>query len=252
MRAFRRVARASEAHVEDKSARGGRQSMGPVGDRPGVAKVKGNVRLLLVESQALMREGLKRILLEAPDVEITGDTGDARLALRLVRDRQWDVALLGLPLEGHSGLEMLKAIKAEKPALPVLVLSAHPEDSFALCMIKAGAAGYLTKACEPARLLEAIRKVARGRKYISDAVAERLVGGGAMGGAELPHEKLSDREFEVLCRIAGGKTRAQIAAELHLSVKTVATYRSRLLEKMDLRSNAELVRYALQHGLVSP
>lgn len=229
----------------------GEESMGRrVGDRASLADEKGKVRLLLVESQALMREGLKRILSDAPDVEVTGEAGNAGLALRLARDREWDVALLGLPLEDQSGLEVLKAIRAEKPKLPVLVLSAYLEDSFALCMIKAGAAGYLTKACESTRLLDAIRKVARGRKYLSEVVAERLALAIGVNGARLPHEKLSDRELEVLCRIAGGKSRAQIAQELHLSVKTVATYRARLLEKMELKNNAELVRYAIQHGLV--
>ncbi|WP_333843452.1 response regulator transcription factor [Pelomicrobium sp.] len=222
----------------------------PLGDCAGMPDAGRRLRLLLVESQTLMREGLRRILSDAPDVEVAAEASSARMALRLTREREWDVVLLGLPLEDRHGLEVLKAIRAEKPKLPVLVLGAQPEDSFALCMIKAGAAGYLTKACESARLLEAIRKVARGRRYISEIMAERLALASGMNGARLPHEKLSHRELEVLCRIAGGKSRSQIAQELHLSVKTVATYRARLLEKMELKSNAELVRYAIQHGLV--
>ena len=210
----------------------------------------GTIRVLIVDDHAIVREGLKRILADAPEFRVAGEAASGTEAIKLVHENRWDVMLLDISLPGANGLEVLRAVKEHAPKLPVLVLTMYPEDQYALRMLKAGAAGYLTKEGAPAQLVNAIRKVASGGKYISSAVAEKLAWELERKRQPATHEDLSNREFEILRYIASGKTVSQIAQDLHLSVKTVSTYRMRLLTKLNMKSNAELTHYAIKGGLV--
>jgi two-component system, NarL family, invasion response regulator UvrY len=207
------------------------------------------MKVLIADDHAVFREGLKRILNEAADVSEVGEAANAQQLMKSISDIRWDVILLDINMPGKSGLEVLKEIKQTNPRLAVLILSMYPEKQFAVRVIKAGAAGYITKAAAGSEVLQAIRKVYRDGKYISDSVAEHL----AMA-VELPvdrplHESLSDREFEVLRMIGSGKTVSEIAEELSLSVKTISTYRTHILEKMNLKNNADIMQYVITHGL---
>ena len=208
------------------------------------------VRVLIVDDHAIVREGLKRILADAPELHVAGEAASGTEAIRLVREGSWDVMLLDVSLPGANGLEVLRAVRECVPQLPVLVLTMYPEDQYAIRMLRAGAAGYLTKEGAPGQLVTAIRKVAAGGKYISPAVAEKLAWELERRKQPATHEDLSNREFEILRLIASGKTVSQIAQDLHLSVKTVSTYRMRLLTKLNMKSNAELTHYAIKGGLV--
>jgi len=208
------------------------------------------VRVLIVDDHAIVREGLKRILADAPELRVAGEAATGTEAIRLVREESWGVMLLDISLPGANGLEVLRAVKEHAPKLPVLVLTMYSEDQYALRMLKAGAAGYLTKEGAPAQLVAAIRKVASGGKYISPAVAEKLAWELERKRQPATHEDLSNREFEILRLIASGKTVSEIARDLTLSVKTVSTYRMRLLTKLNMKSNAELTHYAIKGGLV--
>lgn len=210
----------------------------------------GAIRVLIVDDHAIVREGLKRILADAPEFRVAGEAASGTEAIKLVHENRWDVMLLDISLPGANGLEVLRAVKEHAPKLPVLVLTMYPEDQYALRMLKAGAAGYLTKEGAPAQLVNAIRKVASGGKYISSAVAEKLAWELERKRQPATHEDLSNREFEILRFIASGKTVSQIAQDLQLSVKTVSTYRMRLLTKLNMKSNAELTHYAIKGGLV--
>jgi DNA-binding NarL/FixJ family response regulator len=172
------------------------------------------------------------------------------LALEQLRKKEWDVALLDIALPGKSGLDLLKELRADWPRLPVLVLSAHPEDQFAVRSLKAGAGGYMTKESAPEELAKAIRKIMAGGRYVSPALAEKLALGVTKDLTHMPHEKLSDREYDVMSRIGWGKTVTEIAEELSLSPKTVSTYRARVLEKLGVKNSAEIVQYAIRNGLV--
>jgi len=207
------------------------------------------VKLLIADDHAVVREGLKRILSETPDLVVGGEAGSGQEALDRVRAEAWDVVLLDISLPGMSGLDVLKQLQRERPGLPVLVLSIYPEDQYAVRVLKAGASGYLTKDSAPDRLIAAIRKISLGRKFVSPYLAEKLAVDLTTGADKSPHERLSDREYQVLRLIASGKTTKEIATELSLSVKTVSTYRARILKKMGVRSNAELMHYALRRGL---
>ncbi len=206
------------------------------------------MRILLVDDHAVVRLGIRAILedgLHGADVFEAGSGEQALAAL----EQPFDAVVLDLSMPGRSGIDLLAEIKHRWPKLPVLIMSLHPEEHFAVRALRAGASGYLTKAAAPEALIDAVQKVTRGGKYISQAVAERLASD--LGGrASVPHERLSDREFEVMRGIAEGNTVSEIAARMHLSVKTVSTYRTRLLVKMSMESNAELTRYAIQNGLV--
>lgn len=210
----------------------------------------GDVRVLVVDDHTIVREGLKRILADAPELQVAGEAASGTEAIQMVREGRWDVMLLDVSLPGANGLEVLRAVKEHDPKLQVLVLTMYPEDQYALRMLKAGAAGYLTKEGAPGQLVTAIRKVAAGGKYISAAVAEKLAWELEGKKRAATHEELSNREFEILRLIASGKTVSQIAQDLHLSVKTVSTYRMRLLMKLHMKSNAELTHYAIKGGLV--
>lgn len=207
------------------------------------------IRILIADDHPIVRAGLKQILSEAADLAVTAEAADGHELLKLIRQGGCEVVLLDLAMPGLTGLDALKQIKVEKPALPVLVLSMHPEHEYGIRVLKAGAAGYLMKSAAPDQLVAAIRKVYRGGRYVSPALAEKMAFGLQAVAAELPHEALSDREHQVLCMIASGKTVKEIAAELSLSEKTISTYRSRILEKMNMKSNAELTHYGIKHNL---
>jgi two-component system, NarL family, invasion response regulator UvrY len=208
------------------------------------------IRIVIADDHPIVRVGLKQILSDASDIEVTAEAGDGHELLKRVREEEIDVVLLDLSMPGFTGLDALKQIKAEKPELPILVLSMHPEDQYGIRVLKAGAAGYLMKSAAPGQLVEAIRRVCRGGRYVSPSLAEKMAFGLQAGSNGLPHETLSDREYQVLCMIASGKPVKEIAAELALSEKTVSTYRARILEKMNMKSNAELTHYAIKLNLV--
>ncbi len=197
-----------------------------------------------------MRHGLKQILADEFKRATFGEARHAQEALDLVWKEAWDVAVLDITMPGRSGLEVLREIKRSRPKLPVLVLSMHPESQFAVRVLKRGAAGYLTKESAPEELVGAVKKVLAGGRYVSASLAEKLATSLATDSQQPAQDRLSDREFLVLRQIASGKTVGEIAKDLALSVKTISTYRARILEKMGLRNNAELMHYAMQHQLV--
>ena len=207
-------------------------------------------RILIVDDHDVIRDGVKRILDKLLGEVSFGEASTASEALERVRERDWDVVVLDLSLGGRDGLEVLKEMKQMRPRLPVLILSMHAEELFARRALKAGAAGYITKNSPRAELAAAINKVINGGIYISPALAEKLVVDLRRSADRPPHETLSDREFEVLRLLASGKTVGEIADLLSLSVGTISTYRARILEKMDMRTNAELTYYAIQNKLV--
>jgi two-component system invasion response regulator UvrY len=207
-------------------------------------------KILIIDDHEIVRDGLKKIVNEQSANITFGEASTAPEALRLVAEQDWDIVVLDLSLGGRNGLEILKELKQIRPGLPVLILSMHSEEQYARRAFKAGAAGYITKDSPRAELLNAINKVAEGRKYVSHALAEELVIDLERGSDRPPHETLSDREFEVMRLIASGKTVGEIAVLLSLSDNTISTYRARLLEKMKMRTNAELTHYAIQNGLV--
>lgn len=206
-------------------------------------------RVLLVDDHAVVRRGVRSILEDhLPTISIAeASNGDEALAALA---EKFDAVILDLSMPGRDGFDLLTEIKHRHPKLPVLIMSLHGEEQFALRALRAGAAGYLTKSTAPEQLVAAITKVLRGSRYISETLAERLAADVGAASAASPHEKLSDREFDVMRGIASGRSVSEIAAQMHLSVKTVSTYRTRLLEKMGMSSNAELTRYALEAGLV--
>jgi len=209
------------------------------------------LKLLIADDHALLRRGLRQIIDENPDFRVVAEAANGNEALRLLREQLVDVVLLDITMPDRNGIDVLKQIRREFGKLPVLMLTMHAEDEFGVRALKAGASGYLTKDAAPALLVSAIRQVAAGRKYISAALAEELaerVGGGI---TESPHETLSDREFQTLRFIASGKSLSEIAFALSLSPKTISVYRSRLLDKLKLRNNAELMRYAMENRLVT-
>jgi DNA-binding NarL/FixJ family response regulator len=207
-------------------------------------------KILIIDDHEIVRDGLKKIVNEQSENITFGEASTAPEALRLAAEQDWDIVVLDLSLGGRNGLEVLKELKQIRPGLPVLILSMHSEEQYARRAFKAGAAGYITKDSPRAELLNAINKVAEGRKYVSRALAEELVIDLERGSDRPPHETLSDREFEVMRLIASGKTVGEIAVLLSLSDNTISTYRARLLEKMKMRTNAELTHYAILNGLV--
>jgi two-component system invasion response regulator UvrY len=208
------------------------------------------IKVVVVDDHAVVREGLKRIISENPGMTVTAEAGNGNEALNLVGNTPCDVVVLDISMPDKNGLDVLKQLHAESPRLPVLVLSMHAEDQYAVRVLRAGAAGYLTKESAPAKLVNAIRKVVRGGKYVSQALAERLVAELETNTDRAAHELLSDREYQVLCMIASGKTVTETANELALSVKTISTYRVRILDKLKMKTNADMTRYAIKQGLV--
>ncbi len=208
------------------------------------------IRILIADDHAILRRGLKEILVDELKDAIFAEAGNAQQVLTDVRKQVWDLVILDITMPGRSGLDLLRDLKQLQPELPVLVLSMHPEDQYAKRVLRSGAAGYMNKETAPKELVTAIRKILDGGRYVSAALAEKLASDLSADAARLPHERLSDREFEVLRMIASGKTVSQIAEELHLSVTTVSTHRARILEKMDMANNAELMRYAMINALI--
>ena len=208
------------------------------------------IKILIVDDHAILRRGLRALLSDEFHGAAFGEASNARQALEQLRKEKWDVALLDITLPGKSGLDLLKEFKAARPKLPVLILSAHAEDQFAVRALKAGAGGYMTKESAPEELAKAIRKVLAGGQYVSPALAEKLASRVRKDITLTPHETLSDREYEIMCLIASGKTVTEIAGELSLSPKTISTYRARILEKLGVRNSAEIVQYATQNNLL--
>lgn len=206
--------------------------------------------MLLVDDHAVVRRGVRAILEDHSANVTVREAGNADEALEILGAETFDVVVLDLSMPGRDGFDLLGEIKHRVPTTPVLIMSLHAEDQFALRALRAGAAGYLAKSAAAEELVAAVMKVARGGRYISEALADRLALGAAGAPIESPHERLSDREFDVMRGIASGNSVSEIATQMHLSVKTVSTYRARLLDKMGMTTNAELTRYALQHGLV--
>ena len=208
------------------------------------------IRVLIADDHPIVRQGLRQILSETADMEVTGEAANGQGALDQVRAGGWDVLVLDITMPDRSGFDILKELKHEQPHLPVLVLSIHAEEQLAVRVLKAGASGYLTKENAPEELVRAIRKVVSGGRYISPGLAESLAFGLDDASSPARHETLSDREFQVMQLMASGKTLAEIADTLSLSAKTVSTYRARLLEKLNLKTNSELIRYAIENGLI--
>ena len=208
------------------------------------------IRVLVADDHAILRKGIKQILAEIPGVEAVDEAANGQEALSKVAKERYDLVLLDIAMPGRSGLDILKQLKTEKPNLPVLILSMHPEEQYAVRALKAGASGYLTKESAPDELITAVQKILQGGKYVTESLAEWFVSELGKPANKPPHHTLSDREYEIMCMIAAGKSLTEIGEELALSVKTVSTYRSRVLSKMNMKSNADLTRYALENSLL--
>jgi len=208
------------------------------------------IRIAIVDDHAMVRAGLRQFFADQTDFSVVAEAANGREALDIVRKGEVDVILMDIAMPDQSGVDALAAIRARAPDLPVLILSAYPEQHYATTLLRQGASGYLNKECDPEEIVSAIRTVCRGRKYITAGVAERLADGLGGGGERLPHEQLSERELQVFLRLAKGETVGHIADSMSLSVKTVSTYRKRVLEQVQLASNSDLTYYALKNGLI--
>jgi two-component system invasion response regulator UvrY len=207
------------------------------------------IRVITVDDHPVVRRGLKQIIAAEQGMQVVGEAENAREAIRVIRQTACDAVVLDITLPDASGLDVLSRLKSERPTLPVLIMSIHDEEPYALRVLKAGASGYLMKDSLPEELIKAIRKITSGGKYISPSLAERLAS--ELASPETPfHEKLSDREFQIMCLIASGKSLKEIGEALCISGKTVSSYRARILEKMSMSANADLTRYALEHHLI--
>lgn len=208
------------------------------------------LKILIADDHAVVRRGVRQLLVETVRPEVVEEAESAAEALRKAGERDWDIVILDVSLPGRTGLDVLAELKRSKPGLPVLMLSMHPEDQYAVRAIKTGASGYLTKDQAPEEIARAVRRILNGGRYVSPALAEKLAFALGPDADRPPHEALSDREFEVFRSIASGRAVSEVARELHLSVKTVSTYRTRVLEKMGLETNADLTLYAVRNGLI--
>ena len=208
------------------------------------------IKILIADDHTLFRKGLKHILSEYPDLVVTDEASNGQEVLEKIWHNDYDMVLLDITMPGMTGLDALKQLKNDKPKLPVLVLSMHPEEQYAVRVIRAGASGYLRKESAPDELITAIQKISGGRKYITSSLAERLADDMEHTAEKPLHDTLSDREFEVFRMIAAGKTIKHIAEALFLNARTISTYRSRILEKMQMKTNAELIHYAIKHQIL--
>ena len=207
-------------------------------------------QVLVADDHAIIRDGMRKILADTDDMEMVGEAANGHEVMDLIRQRDWDLVVLDLSMPGRSGVELIKLIKAERPKCPILIFSMHPEEQYALRALRAGASGYLSKEGDSDLILPALRKVASGGVYISTNVAELLASNVTPHFQETPHKKLSDREFQVFDRIVQGVSLTDIAHELSLSIKTVSTHKSHILNNMNMRSHVDLLRYALEHHLL--
>jgi len=208
------------------------------------------MKILIADDHAVVRRGLKQILAEELDMVVFGEACNGQEVLKNVREQYWDIMILDITMPDRSGLEVLEEVKHVRPKLPVLVLSVHREELYAVRVLKAGAAGYITKLSAPEDLVKAVKKVIEGGKYISASLAERLATTLQAGSENALHETLSNREYQVMCLIASGKNVKQIAEELYLSISAIRTYRMRILKKMTMNSNVELIHYAIKNSLI--
>jgi len=208
------------------------------------------IKILIADDHAIVREGLKQIISGTPDMAVVAEASNGEDVLEKVSANKYDVILLDISMPGRSGLDILRQLKIEKPKLPIMMLSVHPEEQYAVRALRAGASGYLTKESAPDELIAAIRKISQGRKYVSSSLAEKLAYELGIDVKKPRHEVLSDREFQVMCMFASGKTVKEIATELSISIPTIRTYRIRILEKMKMKNIAEIIHYAVKQGLV--
>ncbi len=208
------------------------------------------IKILVADDHAIVRKGLIQIISEVPGMHVVDEASNGIEAMQKLLEKDYDIVLLDISMPGRSGLDILRAIKNKKPKIPVLVLSVHPEEQYAIRAIKAGASGYLTKDSAPDELIAAIKKISKGGKYVTTSLAEKLLYELEPSDEKPGHEILSDREYQVMCMFALGKTLKEIAKELSLSIQTISTYRMRILEKMKMNTLAEVIRYAIKHGLV--
>jgi len=208
------------------------------------------INIMIADDHSVVRRGIKQILSEETDLQVTGEASNSEEIFGQLDNINWDLLILDITMPGKSGLDILLDLKKMKPEMKVLILSMHPEEEIALRALKTGADGYLNKDSVPGELIRAIRKVTGGGKYISSNLAETLIFSTGKESSKQPHEELSEREFQVLCLLASGHSLTQIADKFSLSVKTISTYRSRILEKMNLKSNVDITHYAIKHKLV--
>ena len=208
------------------------------------------IRILIADDHALLRAGLHTLLSELPDMEVAGEAGSGEEAIKMVKASEWDVVLLDISMPEKSGVDTLTEIKRHRPQLPVVMLSMHPESQYAVSLLRAGASGYVSKEGAPEELVLAIRTVAQGRRYVSATLGELLAADLDRTADRPLHGTLSEREFQIFCKLAAGQPVSRIAEELFLSVKTVSTYRTRILEKMGMKTNADLTYYAIKNGLI--
>ena len=209
------------------------------------------IKIVIADDHDIVRAGLKQIISDTRDMKVTGESGCAEQLIELIKKNNYDVVLLDLKMPGMNGLDAIKHIKALKPDLPVIVLSMHAEDQYAVRTIRAGASGYITKETASENLVAAIKKAVAGGRYISPALAESLADSIAWGGIDSPpHNNLTNKEFQIMCMIASGKSVSEIASELFLSVKTISTYRQRLLTKMNMKNNSEITHYVIKNNLL--
>jgi DNA-binding NarL/FixJ family response regulator len=208
------------------------------------------IRILIADDHPIVRAGFKQVISDTQDITVTDEAKNGEEVMNLIRKHDYDIVLLDISMPGKNGLEVLKDLKVEKPKLPVMILSIYPEEQYAVRALRAGASGYMTKASAPNELIVAIRKISQGGKYISSSLAEKLTDYLSEDISKPLHEKLSDREYQVMLMIASGKTVTNIADELCLSVKTISTYRSHIIEKMKLKNNAEITLYAVQNKII--
>lgn len=207
------------------------------------------IKILIADDHAIVREGLKQIVAEEKDMIVCGEATDSKQLMHLLEKDKWDIVILDINMPGRNGLETLKDIKQLYPELPVLILTMFSEEQYGIRAIKSGASGYLKKVSAPDELVHAIRKIVTGRKYITETLAEKLAANLSEPKISSPHEKLSDREFEIMCSIAQGKSADEIAKDLSISVNTFYTYRNRILEKLSVKSNVAITQYAIRHKL---
>ncbi len=208
------------------------------------------IKILVVDDHAIVRDGLKRLLMDTPDMVVADEASNGEEVINKVWNNDYDLVLLDISLPGRDGLDVLKQLKCTNPQIPVLILSMYPEEHYAVRSLRAGASGYLTKQSSSDELIGAIRKVAQGRRYITPSLAEKLAFGLGVDVRKLPHEKLSDREYQVMCMFGSGKTVKEIAETLSLSIRTISTHRAHILKKMEMKNNAQLTYYAIKNALV--